>query len=155
MGCCQSSEPDEYEDERGPLLGSNAGSDRGGQSQNSPENSTGQQNPDEQSALNKILQRASNDLIDISAQAHSADVTEENEAQYRSKHYGAKLNRVTIVTEPRLGYGRTNPYSVLSQPSIPPSDLDLVTQAAQKTAQCMDKVVIHHKEDLVVPFGVP
>ena len=27
------------------------------------------------------------DLIDISAQAHSADVTEENEAQHRSKQY--------------------------------------------------------------------
>ena len=39
----------------------------------------------------------------------------------------AKLNRVSIVTEPRLGYGRTNPYTLLSQPSIPPSDLDLVS----------------------------
>ena len=34
---------------------------------------------------------------------------------------------MTIVTEPRLGYVRTNPYTVLSQPSIPPSDLDLVS----------------------------
>lgn len=41
------------------------------------------------------------------------------------------------------------------------SDLELVdtrlqvSEAAAKTAECMKKVVVHHKEELVVPFGVP
>ncbi|XP_067944333.1 ragulator complex protein LAMTOR1-like [Watersipora subatra] len=160
MGCCESAEPkslDEPTNETEPLLGGGRSSlESSGHGQAIGDSSGYQQRSDEQSALSRILQETSNNLIDISAQS-LADVTEETEAQFKVKQYSSRINTVRVPLHSKLGLGsgRSKALNILAEPLIPLSDLDLVTQAAQRTPQCMSQVCVHHKEDLIVHFGAP
>lgn len=57
-----------FQSENDPLLSSHRSSDQGNQVQHDNGTSGGQQNPDEQSALNRILQKASKSVVVSSLQ---------------------------------------------------------------------------------------
>lgn len=118
-----------------------------------------QQRGDEQSALAKILHKTARNVIDVAT--IDAQTVEQHEYHDRARQYS---NRLTMVFSgpgrsknyrPSLPNGVSAPQIVLSSQPISLSDIQMITTAAEKASKAYKEVKVHHKEDLVVPFGVP
>lgn len=162
MGCCPSCEEnkeDDVDNPNRPLInpigdGSTSGSGIGYHS--TAERS--QQKGDEQSALNRILQETASSVIDVGAL--DAQPMDQHEYLDRSKHYSTRLSAWCSSTSRHRGLGPlpagvAAPLGVLSSQPVTLADVQLITNAAQKVSRSLRDVKVKHKEDLVVPFGVP
>ncbi|XP_022320430.1 ragulator complex protein LAMTOR1-like [Crassostrea virginica] len=164
MGCCFSDSSDkDGEDpyssgpnERERLLPEPASSGQSGQSYNTQS----QRNPqklDEPSALEKILHKTVRKIIDVSP----GETVEQQEYNDRAFQYGIRTNMILSgsskirASRPPLPNGMAAPQIVLSSAPVSLADVQLITQSAEKASQAVGKVRVQHKEDLVVPFGVP
>ncbi|XP_014667542.1 PREDICTED: ragulator complex protein LAMTOR1-like [Priapulus caudatus] len=167
MGCCCSSEDEKLSqdgdpDERTRLILPNPVSNsqvNHSDSYGSVPSSIAQQ-ADEQSALSRILMQTANNVIDVSAiETHMVEQHEyiDRATQYSSRltsicHSASVLNKLhrpaLLVDVPALD-------RVLSAEPISASDLQFIRNTSDHAAAAMRKVVVTHKEDLVVNFGIP
>lgn len=110
----------------------------------------------EQSALDKILQRTARNVIDVSVESN---LVEQTEYQERARQYSNRINMVVGSSRLRQKTNLPNsliaPQSVLAGKPISLNDVQLITNAAEKAAKCIKEIKVQHKENLVVPFGVP
>ncbi|XP_061185238.1 ragulator complex protein LAMTOR1-like [Saccostrea echinata] len=164
MGCCFSDSSDKDGDdpysggpnERDRLLPEPTSGGQSGPSYNTP-SQRNVQKVDEPSALEKILHRTVRKIIDVSP----GDTVEQQEYNDRAFQYSNRVNMVLggsskiRASRPPLPNSMTAPHNVLSSAPVSLADIQLITQATEKAAQALGKVRVHHKEDLVVPFGVP
>uniref|UniRef100_A0A1B6DAU7 Ragulator complex protein LAMTOR1 n=1 Tax=Clastoptera arizonana TaxID=38151 RepID=A0A1B6DAU7_9HEMI len=116
--------------------------------------------PDEQSALNRILQETATNVIDVAALGvHNL---EQHEYVERMKHYTVKLQGVTghsRWSQPK----RTScllidipvPDKMLATSPISTDDLLQITKACDKATLALSSLKVEHREDLVVPFRIP
>ncbi|XP_013380251.1 ragulator complex protein LAMTOR1-like isoform X4 [Lingula anatina] len=123
----------------------------------SPQNHASQRG-DEQSALNRILHQTASNVIDVAA--IDARSMEQHEYLDKARQYSSKLtmlcNKTPIPSRPHsLPSGVGNPHAILSAPPLSQADIQFITQVADRTAQTLKEIKVKHKEDLVVPFGVP
>ncbi|XP_033742812.1 ragulator complex protein LAMTOR1-like [Pecten maximus] len=167
MGCCFSS--DEEKDylnsdanETSRLLGDPVSNNSTPQTQigdgyNSiaPQQS---QKGDEQSALERILHNTARNVIDVGA--IDGQTVENQEYHDRSQQYSGRLN-MKLGTSGRgrsyrmLSNCTATPQVTLSQPPVSIGDVQLITSVAERLSKAVKEVKVEHKEDLVVPFGVP
>ncbi|XP_064636133.1 ragulator complex protein LAMTOR1-like isoform X2 [Lineus longissimus] len=162
MGCCWSSEKDDNytdpsESERRHLIDPVSNNTQNSDNY-APQSYGATQKGDEQSVLNRILHQAANNVIDVSAiDAHNM---EQHEYQDRVKQYKTRVEIVCSSSQ-RLKRGPTlpnvgvMPQNVLSEPPVSLADIQFVSMTAEKALQAVRQVKVTHKEDLVVPFGVP
>jgi len=114
---------------------------------------------DEQSALTRILHKTASNVIDVSAVEGRA--IEQHEFHDKARQYSNRVNMVLASSgrakhyKPPLPSGVAAPTIVLSSQPISVADIDLITTSAAKASQALKSVKVEHKEDLVVPFGVP
>ena len=127
---------------------------------NTPGTTTSHQKGDEQSALNRILHNTANNVIDVGAL--DAQAMEQHEYMDRARQYSVRLSQavgsmhsVRAACTRQLPVGVAAPHAVLSQPPVSPSDINLITNTNQNVAKTVKDIKVKHKEDLVVPFGVP
>lgn len=112
---------------------------------------------DEPSALEKILHKTVRKIIDVSP----GETVEQQEYNDRAHQYGIKINMILSgsskirTSRPPLPNGMAAPQIVLSSAPVSLADIQLITLSAEKASQAVGKVRVQHKEDLVVPFGVP
>ncbi|XP_072040762.1 ragulator complex protein LAMTOR1-like [Amphiura filiformis] len=109
---------------------------------------------DEQSELNRILHRAANNVIDVSAiESHTM---EQHEYMDRARAYSSRV--AVVVTGPKktgaksLPNGVAIPYSVLSSDPVSLTDINLITLASESAWKAVCNIKVDHKEDLVVQF---
>ncbi|XP_056011866.1 ragulator complex protein LAMTOR1-like [Ostrea edulis] len=164
MGCCFSDSNDkDVEDgysnesnERDRLLPEPASSGQAGPSYNTSSQRHAQK-LDEPSALEKILHRTVRKIIDVSP----GDTVEQQEYNDRAFQYSNRVNMVLSgsskirASRPQLPNSMAAPHIVLSSAPVSLADVQLITQIVEKASQAVGRVRVHHKEDLVVPFGVP
>lgn len=163
MGCCFSNDEDKNQDqesERARLL-NNPVSD-GPTPQQVPSYGSGapapsQQKGDEQSALNRILHQTASDVIDVSA--IDSHAMEQQEYMDRARQYSSRVSMAQVGHKFRVGQtlpaGVAAPHTVLSAPPVSQADIHLITSATEQLSKTLKEVKVKHKEDLVVPFGVP
>ncbi|XP_055597893.1 ragulator complex protein LAMTOR1-like [Uranotaenia lowii] len=114
---------------------------------------------DDVSALNKIIQDAAANVIDVAAMdVHNIEPHEYND---RVKVYSQRLaQQWNTVQHPNNVhyYGLLkdipNPESILSAP-IAPDDLQMIRGMVQKANVAVSEIKIKHTENLVVPFRIP
>ncbi|XP_011664192.1 ragulator complex protein LAMTOR1 isoform X2 [Strongylocentrotus purpuratus] len=163
MGCCFGKDDDSKlldTDSNAPLIEERdagyrpiRGSDQFSQSPN------GVQIGDQQSELNKVLQRAVTNVIDVSA--IDSQALEQHEYMDRARTYSSRV--AVVVTGPkkplssflRLPKGVSMPYSVLSEEPVSVDDINLITQTAADAWKASQDIQVTHKENLVVQFGMP
>lgn len=166
MGCCFSSEEENSSRERTPnertrLLEDPVNADGTDSRQINNYSSSAPQSQktgDEQSALNRILHQTASDVIDVSA--IDSQTMEQHEYMERARQYS---NRVAVACAsshkfragPALPQGVAAPQVVLAANAVSLADIQLVTTAAQEASNAVSEIKMRHKEDLVVPFGVP
>ncbi|XP_013380250.1 ragulator complex protein LAMTOR1-like isoform X3 [Lingula anatina] len=163
--CCPSDDKgfqEQEPDERSSLIGNHPGSSNSprlvpSDSFPSPQNHASQRG-DEQSALNRILHQTASNVIDVAA--IDARSMEQHEYLDKARQYSSKLtmlcNKTPIPSRPHsLPSGVGNPHAILSAPPLSQADIQFITQVADRTAQTLKEIKVKHKEDLVVPFGVP
>ncbi|ELU12803.1 hypothetical protein CAPTEDRAFT_164003 [Capitella teleta] len=161
MGCCFSSDKDEdnrnspQPDERTQLLSDPA---REGSSIPDGRYEAPQEKGDEQSALNQILQQTARDVIDVAAL--ESQTLEQNEYVDRARLYSNRLavacaNSPRHHGQPHLPVGVAAPQMALAAQPITLADIQLITSASQLCSKTVKEIKVRHKEDLVVPFGVP
>uniref|UniRef100_A0A182JAE4 Ragulator complex protein LAMTOR1 n=1 Tax=Anopheles atroparvus TaxID=41427 RepID=A0A182JAE4_ANOAO len=127
---------------------------------------TGQEYPnsmpkkDEQSALAKILQETSENIIDVAAM--DTQKLEASEYNDRIKIYTQRLqqqwsnvNHPNQVENTSLLKDIPNPESVLASVSIAPDDLNMIKTMVLKASCAISEIKVTHTENLVVPFRIP
>ncbi|XP_075234973.1 late endosomal/lysosomal adaptor, MAPK and MTOR activator 1 [Lycorma delicatula] len=116
---------------------------------------------DEQSALNRILQKTATNVIDVAALGpHNL---EHHEYLERMKIYATKLQTVPAITghwtqprrQPCILVDIPAPDKMLSSSPIDNSDFFLITNMMDKANVALSEVKVEHKENLVVPFRIP
>lgn len=165
MGCCFGKDDDSKLQENGPSETTRlldparntpsrpVNSDQFSQSPN------GVRIGDQQSELNKVLQRAVTNVIDVSA--IDSQALEQHEYMDRARTYSSRV--AVVVTGPkkplssflRLPKGVSMPYSVLSEEPVSVDDINLITQTAADAWKASQDIQVTHKENLVVQFGMP
>ncbi|KAK7082396.1 Ragulator complex protein lamtor1 [Halocaridina rubra] len=118
------------------------------------------QKSDEQSALNRILQLTASNIIDVGAlECHTL---EQHEYIERVRLYNQRLHTLASVKngvrsrhEPQLLCDIPAAERILSAQPISSADLSLMLTSSQKIVTALSQVRVEHKEDLVVPFGIP
>nr|XP_053654587.1 ragulator complex protein LAMTOR1-like isoform X2 [Cherax quadricarinatus] len=115
---------------------------------------------DEQTALNRILQQTASNIIDVGAlECHTL---EQHEYIERVRTYNQRLNMVPPQKIPN----RVHPEAqllcdvpaverILSAQPILLADFNLMISSTQKVVAALSHIKVDHKEDLVVPFGIP
>ncbi|XP_071489050.1 ragulator complex protein LAMTOR1-like isoform X1 [Diadema antillarum] len=114
---------------------------------------------DQQSELNKVLQRAVTNVIDVSA--IDSQALEQHEYMDRTRAYSSRV--AVVVSGPkrppssflRLPKGVSMPYSVLSEEPVSIADISLVSDTAAKAWQASQDIQVTHKENLVAQFTIP
>lgn len=118
------------------------------------------QKSDEQSKLNRILQSTASNIIDVGAlECHTL---EQHEYIERVRLYNQKLHSLSASKnggragqEPQLLYDIPAAERILSAQPVSSADLSLMITSSQKIVTALAQVKVDHKEDLVVPFGIP
>lgn len=115
---------------------------------------------DEQSALNRILQQTASNIIDVGAlECHTL---EQHEYLERVRMYNHRLNTVPPHKIPSRAHHNVMLLSdvpaaerILSAQPISLADLNMMISSTQKVVAALAHIKVEHKEDLVVPFGIP
>ncbi|XP_026476905.1 ragulator complex protein LAMTOR1-like [Ctenocephalides felis] len=114
---------------------------------------------DEQSALNRILQETATNVIDVAAM--DSHTLEQHDYMDRIRLYNQRMmqawNNIQIspVGPHCLLIDISAPEKVLGTNPISAADQQLINDASDKALAAMKKIFVQHKEDLVVPFGIP
>lgn len=166
MGCCFGKDDDKTLQDSGPnetthLLdpARNTPSRPVNSNQFDSQSPNGLRRGDQQSELNKVLQRAVSNVIDVSA--IDSQALEQHEYMDRTRTYSSRV--AVVVTGPkkppssflRLPKGVSMPYSVLSEEPVSVADINLITKTAANAWRASQDIQVTHKEDLVVQFGIP
>lgn len=170
MGCCEScfsADRNEF-DEDGPRETDKLINPANGQTQPesfgethvTPQASSSQHKKgDEQSALSKILQDTASNVIDVAGVEGRG--IEQHEYHDKARQYSNRVNMVLSSTgrgkkyRTQLPPGAPSVMTELSGPPISVADIELIKTAALAAALAVKGIAVDHKEDLVVPFGVP
>ncbi|KAG7164867.1 ragulator complex protein LAMTOR1-like [Homarus americanus] len=169
MGCCCSTEPetlsqDGEANERTRLLNDPVSSTY--QVTASPSDygnhysSSATKKSDEQTALNRILQQTASNIIDVGALEYHT--LEQHEYIERVRTYNQRLNTVPPQKIPNRAHHEAQllcdvsaAERILSAQPISFADFNLMMSSAQKVVAALSHIKVDHKEDLVVPFGIP
>ncbi|CAN0209594.1 unnamed protein product [Lampetra planeri] len=114
----------------------------------------------EQSALNQILVKTANNIIDVSAtDSHGM---EQHEYMDRARLYSARVVMVGSSSHgsawakpPSLMTLTTQPFHVLASPLVSHSDITQVARFAAYASNAGAQVKVDHKEELVAHFNIP
>ncbi|KAK8380750.1 hypothetical protein O3P69_007996 [Scylla paramamosain] len=115
---------------------------------------------DDHSVLNQILQHTASSIIDVGAlECHTL---EQHEYIERVRTYNQRVNAIPQVKtsnkrhhEVQLLYDTPATERVLSAQPISLADFNMMITASQKVVAAVAQIRVEHKEDLVVPFGIP
>ncbi|XP_071499925.1 ragulator complex protein LAMTOR1-like isoform X2 [Diadema antillarum] len=163
MGCCFGKDDDKAlqdVDPNEPLIKPEASSrTRPDSDQFDAHSPNGIRRGDQQSELNKVLQRAVTNVIDVSA--IDSQALEQHEYMDRTRAYSSRV--AVVVSGPkrppssflRLPKGVSMPYSVLSEEPVSIADISLVSDTAAKAWQASQDIQVTHKENLVAQFTIP
>lgn len=115
---------------------------------------------DEQSALAKILQETSENIIDVAAM--DTQKLEASEYNDRIKLYTQRLqqqwsnvNHPNQLENASLLKDIPNPEPVLAAAAIAADDLTMIKSMVQKANIAVSEIKVVHTENLVVPFRIP
>lgn len=115
---------------------------------------------DEQSALAKILQETSENIIDVAAM--DTQKLEASEYNDRIKLYTQRLQQQwSNVNHPNQTENSSllkdipNPEPVLASVPIASDDLTMIKSMVQKANVAVSEIKVTHTENLVVPFRIP
>ena len=109
---------------------------------------------DEESALNRILQKTANDIIDVTyIEPHSLEVTE---ISGRTKDYKSQVAAMRGV--PRHAAKLPSscnqaPQSLLARELISPTDIRFISEQTIAAANALESMEVKHGEPLVVQFA--
>lgn len=158
MGCCFSSEDEDtgVPNERSALLGRQRETLQQPvpQSGSLSTSSSHLTKTDEESALNRILQRTANDVIDVTyMEPHSL---ERSELVGRTRDYQAQMASLSRVKKSSaLPNSDQPPQMVLSKELPATADLNFLTEQSEATKSAVDSMEVKHGEPLVVQFSTP
>lgn len=110
---------------------------------------------DEESALNRVLQRTANDVIDVTyVEPHSI---ENAEVRGRTRDYHAQVASMRGVSRQATKLPNSNqpPQVLLSKELVSPTDLRFIADRAEAAASAVRSMEIKHGEPLVVQFAAP
>ncbi|XP_064404983.1 ragulator complex protein LAMTOR1-like [Halichondria panicea] len=154
MGCLESKDTTDGPDENTRLLGNQPTP-----VQPIPHSSSGSGNhitkTDEESALNRILQRAANDVIDVTVvEPHSMETAE---VRGRTRDYHSQVASMRGVSRPtqKLPSSDQPPNVMLSKELVSPTDVRFITDRTEATDAALQSMEIKGGEPLVVQFAAP
>ncbi|CAI8004588.1 Ragulator complex protein LAMTOR1 [Geodia barretti] len=110
---------------------------------------------DEESALNRVLQKTANDVIDVTyIEPHSM---ENAEVSGRTREYRSQVASLRGVSRPvaKLPPNNQPPAVMLSKELVSPADVRFVTDRSEATAAAVESMEVKHGEPLVVQFAAP